>query len=178
MEETQQNQSNLQELLFEYEQLRKENLQNETVVLQIMGASAVLVTAILGVVFSETVQKSSGKGFLLFVATIVLLTGMSQIIDRWRTTFRIASYLRTFDEGKLKIVRWETRLARLREIGPREEGFGSTSAYQLATFAFLAVATFLLGTGYVVQDIQASPPALRLYRWPNSCGHHHSKDAL
>ena len=157
MDETQRDQNNLQELLFEHEQLRKEILQNETIALQIMGATAVLVTAILGAVFSQANQEIIGEGFLVYVATFVTLFGLNQIIYRWRSIFRTASYLRTFDESRLKLVRWETRLLRLRVLAPHDEGYGLASGYQLVTFAFLAVVTYVLGTIYIWQDVQAFP---------------------
>ena len=157
MDEPQQNQNDIQELLFEYEQLRKEILQNDTLVLQIMGGTAVLVTAILGVVFTETVQQTAGKGFLVYVATIVTLLGLSQVIDKHHDTFRTASYIRTFDESKLRVVRWETRLLKLRVLSARDERFGFTSAYQLATYAVLAIFTYLLGTNYFIEDLQSFP---------------------
>lgn len=170
MDETRQDQNNLQELLFEYEQLRKEILQNETIALQIMGAMAVLVTAILGAVFSQANQDTIGEGFLVYVATIVTLIGISQIIDRWRSIFRTASYLRTFDESRLKLVRWETRLLRLRVLSPHDEGYGLTSGYQLATFAVLAVVTYVLGTTYILYDIQAFPHLVAFIAGPIMMG--------
>lgn len=141
-----------QELLFEYEQLRGEILQDEVIVLQILGISAILLTAILGVVFSQAVPQLAGKGYLLLVATIILLVAMTHIIDKWRTTYRIASYLRIFHESQLAHVRYETRYLMLRQLPTKEEGYRKTAGVQLLTYTFILLGTYAAGSWCIWQD--------------------------
>jgi len=157
MKTTAQEQEDLQELLFEYDQLRKEILQNDVLTLQILGTTILLVTAIFSVVFSQALQASTGKGFLFFLATAIAIIGMLQSVDRERSSFVNASYLRTFTEKKLKHVKWETRLFRFRTTSSRTLGFTALASHQLTIYTILVGVTFLLGTLYTVIAYLAHP---------------------
>lgn len=79
--------SNLVELRFEYGQLRKEILQNDSLTLQILGATAVITGAIMTIAFSEAVESSAMKGFLFFVVEVIAIFAAVQTASRSHCTF-------------------------------------------------------------------------------------------
>lgn len=99
------------QLIFQYEQLRKEILQNDTSSLQILGAVSLLVGAIVTVAFASGVQPQT-RGLLLLSANALVVVGHSQRISLLERTNRIATYLRIFVEPHLDHVKWESRMAR------------------------------------------------------------------
>src|SRR6266545_3033213 len=98
------------ELLFEYDQLRKEILENFSLGVQILGGTVTFAAVIMTLGFSGAVQNYSAKAALFFVGESIAFIGMLQTLSLARSTFRIASYLRVFTEKGLDCVRWETRL--------------------------------------------------------------------
>ena len=156
MEMPQEQERTLAELMFEYEQLRQEILQNDVLTLQILGATVLLVGTIMGIAFSEAVKSFAVKGVLFFMADVVALVGMLQHTDRGRSSFLIASYLRIFTEEKMRNVRWETRLAKFREYS-HGRGYGEFISDQLWAYVFIVVANFALGSFHILLDFQNSP---------------------
>lgn len=100
----------IDELRLEYDRLRQEILHNENLVNQILGGVVLLVTVLISVAFSESVPTPLLKAFLFFLAQIIASIGLWQTLERERSIFVIASYLRTFVEPKVPGLKWETRL--------------------------------------------------------------------
>jgi len=144
-----------QELIFEYDQLRKEILHNDAVSLQILGATVVISASIMSITFSEAVKSLTTKGLLCFMAEAVVFIALWQVIDRARSSYLIASYLRIFTEAKMNYLNWENRLARFRQLFPGK-GYGRFVNYQLWTYAFFMLVYFILGSWYMWQRYSSS----------------------
>jgi drug/metabolite transporter (DMT)-like permease len=157
MQTAEREENDSKELLFQYERLREEILHNDALAFQILGATIVLVTAIFGVIFSQAVFDAKGKGFLFAVADAVAIIGMFQGVDRQRSTFLIASYLRHFIEPHMSHVRWETRLLRFRQLSSRKSGYGATLGYELITYFVLVIACLVLGIVFTWFDYFGNP---------------------
>jgi hypothetical protein len=116
---TQDKQGIAEQLMFEYEQLRKEILQNDAQILQIMGGILILTSAIMGFAFqytSDPIEKCS----LFTLASFVSYIGISQNVNKLTNTVFIASYIRIFIEPLLNI-KWETRLSQFRSIAAKHK---------------------------------------------------------
>jgi hypothetical protein len=139
-----------EELRFEYDQLRKEILHNDSLSIQILGGVLILTGVLLGAAFTKEVTAYE-KIALLIVILIVALTGLYQKTIRERGTSRIASYLRIFVEEQVQNVKWEIRLAQARKIelestssGP----YGEFYAYYIYTTVILL--SFVLQVSYTL----------------------------
>lgn len=109
-----------EDLRFQYDKLRTEILNNDTLAVQLLGVTVLLVTAAMGFgLHSATPQPFRTMVFL--AAICMLFMSMLQTIERMRGTFLIASYMRTFLEQKTEHIKWETRLKKFRELSP---GYG------------------------------------------------------
>src|SRR3990172_1206513 len=82
---------------------------------------------------------------------------MLQSVDRERSAFVNASYLRTFTESKLKHVKWETRLFKLRTSSSHMLGFTAFASHQLVIYMVLVGVTFVIGTIYSWGDYHTHP---------------------
>ena len=140
-----------EELLFEYDQLRKEILQNDTLTMQIFGATVLLAGTIITITSSLQINLTL-SGALIFVVWLVTVIALHQAVDRGRSSFVIASYLRLFVEEKLDGIKWETRLALFRGIS-RQHGYNSILTGQLWTYNLILVATFLVGSWCIIADL-------------------------
>src|SRR5215210_2216272 len=101
--------SKTRELLFEYEQLRKEILGNFTLGLQILAGTVTFVAVVMTLGFSEALKSFLAKAALFFVGEAIAFIGLMQTMSLAHSTFQIASYLRVFTEAELRYVKWETR---------------------------------------------------------------------
>ena len=144
--------SKTRELLFEYEQLRKEILGNFTLELQILGGTVTFVAVIMTLGFSEALKSPLAKAALFFVGEAIAFIGLMQTMGLAHSTFQIASYLRVFTETELKYVKWETRLHKFRnslENLPYEEMAGVVRY----TYAFIILTDFILGCFFALLDV-------------------------
>jgi hypothetical protein len=98
------------ELMFEYDQLRKEILQNDALAIQISGGVFLIVSALMGFALTREGVDNLIKGSLFIVAVVVAIYGLFQTTWRVRNTRLIASYLRVHIEPQTSHLRWETRL--------------------------------------------------------------------
>lgn len=140
------------ELLFEYDQLRKEILGNFNLGLQILGGTVTFVAVIMTFGFSQAVQSNLAKAALFFVGETVAFIGLIQTMSLAHSTFQIASYLRIFTEAELSYVKWETRLHLFRDklSGlPYEELTGSMRY----TYAFIIIVNYLLASSYALWNV-------------------------
>lgn len=98
------------ELMFEYDQLRKEILQNDALAIQISGGVFLVVSALMGFALTREGVDNLVKGSLFLVAVLAAIYGLFQTTWRVRNTRLIASYLRVHIEPQTSHLRWETRL--------------------------------------------------------------------
>lgn len=96
------------EILSQFDKLRAEILHNDTLGLQLLGATLLLVSAAMGFAVQEKTNDLLRIGIFLGT-TYILFISMYQTIDRMRSTFFIASYIRVFLEENTKHIQWETR---------------------------------------------------------------------
>ena len=138
------------ELLFEYDQLRKEILGNFTLGVQILGGTVTFVAVIMILGFSDAVKSYLAKAALFFVGESIAFIGMLQTLSLAHSTFRIASYLRVFTEVELEGVKWEGRLHEFRRVEnqPYKEVTGSVRY----TYAFIVIVNFILGSVFALLD--------------------------
>jgi hypothetical protein len=146
-----------EDLRFEYDQLRKEILQNDTHALQIFGGTVLLAGTIITIASSLDITLTL-RGIFIFLVWLITAISLHQAIDRGRSSFVIASYLRLFVEDKLEGVKWETRLAHFRSIS-RRHGYNSILTGQLWTYNLILLVTFVVGSWYFISDL---PPTLDL----------------
>lgn len=99
-----------EELLFEYDQLRKELLQRDAQLLQIRFAIIVFIGALYTVAFSSAVSSEGGKAALFLATFFFAFSGMWQMSEQSNAAYKVASYLRIVIEPSLPGVNWETRL--------------------------------------------------------------------
>jgi len=150
----------LEELMFEYDQLRREILQNDTQSIQILAGVVLLVSALTTIAFGGGVPSLLVKGILFLLAQVIACIGLWQTVQRTHTGFMIASYLRTFVEPKTAGLKWESRLKNFRRHIPTTSfslRFGEFFIYQLLTYLFLIIVNFLLSAGYVIYELRLSP---------------------
>jgi len=133
------------QLLFEYEELRKEILQNDLLSLQIMNLVLLITGGVAGFVFSQSFENSL-KAALFFFAALLGLVGMAQNIDRLRSTNVIGMYLKIFLEPRLRI-KWETRLTNFRSLMTSSYGLELISS-QRVVYTFLVLGDCAFGIYY------------------------------
>lgn len=104
-----------EDLRFEYDQLRKEILQNDQMTLQIMAFVLTAVGATLAIVFSGEQMEPPIKAILLLLAAFIALVGMNLETERVYVMYIIGSYIKIFIEPQSRCLRWETRLTLFRD---------------------------------------------------------------
>jgi hypothetical protein len=149
---TQSDEDRVKQLLFEYDQLRKEILVNHTLELQILGGTVTFVAVIMTLGFSVAVKNYLAKAALFFVGETIAFIGLMQTLGLAHSTFQIASYLRIFTEAELSSPKWETRLHEFRRnLGrlPYEELTGSLRY----TYVFIIVMSYFLASSHALWHI-------------------------
>lgn len=150
MQERSNQQSILSELTFEYDQLRKEILQNDTLTLQILTIILLLSSALMGFAFSQQLSNG-GKSALFFLVEVVALIGLYQNTEIIKSTYIIASYIRTFIEPQTSEIKWETRLLQFfKESSDYKKG-GSLITHQRLVYTIIIFVNFCLGSYYFVE---------------------------
>lgn len=148
------------ELRFEYDQLRKEILHNDRLTMQIFLGVIALLSALMSVTFGIHVQSLLIKGFLFLFAMIIGFIGLDQTIDRERSTFIIASYLRMFIEPNTTGIKWEGRLKEFRARSHAKSvipSFGEFINYLSFTYSILIIINFLLFAACVLYEFSTYP---------------------
>lgn len=138
------------ELLFEYDQLRKEILGNFSLGVQILGGTVTFVAVIMTLGFSGAVKSYLAKAALFFVGESIAFIGMLQALNLAHSTFRIASYLRAFIEPELDDVKWETRLHAFRRV--ENQPYKEVTHSARYTYAFMVIVNFVLGSVFALLD--------------------------
>lgn len=149
----------LEELLFEYDHLRREILQQDTQSIQVVGGVVILVSALMTMAFGAAVSNLLLKGILFLLAQVIVCIGLWQTVQRAYTSLTIASYLRTFVEPQTAGLKWESRLKIYRRHAQatfRHLRFGEFFNYLLIYF-FLILVNFLFSAGYVIYELRMSP---------------------
>jgi hypothetical protein len=149
------NEQDLKELVLEHEQLRREILHNEIIIMQTLTATLAIVAAIMSFALSTAIQDLP-KSVLFLVAESVAIIAMMQSTDKARHTYLIASYLRVFTEAKCSHLKWETRLLKLRKSHP-QQGYGGLIRNQVWLYTFVASTNFALGSWYALQSPKSLP---------------------
>ncbi len=155
----------LKELISEHEALRREILHNETVIMQTVGSTMAIVSAMMGIAFSNIVAAQTVKSFLFFAAESIVIIAMMQSLDKMRLTYLIASYLRVFTEAKLHHLKWETRLSEFRKFQPKK-GYGGLIDNQLWVYSFIALTNFACGA----YNVHQSYPSSKIANFLLACG--------
>ncbi len=143
----------IEELQMEYDHLRQGILHSENLTNQILGAVVLLVTVLISVAFSESVPNPLLKAFLFFLAQIIAIVGLWQTLERERSIFVTASYLRTLIEPKVTGLKWETRLEKFRIHSQKTSGILYYIDYQLFTYPFLIAINYLFSIGHFMYGI-------------------------
>jgi hypothetical protein len=142
------------ELMFEYDQLRKEILHNDELTVRIMQATIALAGAATTVAFSEAITADLAKALLFLMGEVISFIGLWQTIDRSRTTFVLASYIRTFIEPRTGTLKYETRLHRFRSHQPRV-GYRNILGYQVTTYGAIILFNYLLSAAFIYTGLQS-----------------------
>lgn len=136
----------LSEIQFEYDQLRKEILQNDQMTLQIIAFVLATVGAVMSVTFTNQQIDNVVKSGLLIIASFIALVGMYIETERVYTMYVIGSYIRFFIEPHTSGLRWETRLAMFRDKTRRKGymnyGITQKGAYYLVIGANVSIALY------------------------------------
>jgi len=153
------NSPTLEELMFEYDHLRREILQQDIQSIQVVVGVILLVSALMTIAFGVAVSSLLVKGLLFLLVQVIVCIGLWQTIQRAYTSLTIASYLRTFVEPKTVGLKWESRLQNFRnraQITFRHLRVGEFFNY-LLIYLFLIIVNFLLSAGYVLYELRSSP---------------------
>ena len=148
----------LEELMFEYDHLRREILQQDIQAIQVVAGVILLVSAVMTIAFGVAVSSLLVKGLLFLLMQVIVCIGLWQTIQRAYTSLTIASYLRTFVEPKTAGLKWESRLENFRRRAQgtfRHLRLGEFFNY-LLIYLFLIIANFLLSVGYVIYELRFS----------------------
>jgi UDP-N-acetylmuramyl pentapeptide phosphotransferase/UDP-N-acetylglucosamine-1-phosphate transferase len=92
-----------EELMFKYEQLRKEILQNHTLTLQVMGGVLVIASALVTYILTKEYISTQLKAFLFLLLGVVASLGLLQDIYPVGSTYVIASYIKNFIEPNMNV---------------------------------------------------------------------------
>jgi hypothetical protein len=145
-----------EELRFEYDQLRKEILNNSTVSLQMLGGILVITGVVLNAALDKGVSDPKEKAALIGFIWLLASLGMLFTRDRARSTGMIAAYLRLVIEPRTQAIRWESNLFDLRERHPGS-GWGSWSFLQLSAYNILSIAAYIFCAAYSLAGIEKLP---------------------
>lgn len=154
MPEPHRDEQELKELMAEHEQLRREILHNEIIIMQTLTATLAIVAAIMSFAFSNAIQGLA-KSILFLIAESIAIIAMMQSTGKARHTYLIASYLRVFTEEKLDHLRWETRLLKLCKLHP-QRGYGGLIHNQVWLYIFITSTNFMLASWYALKDFRNS----------------------
>lgn len=153
------NSPSLEELMFEYDQLRREILQQDSQSIQVLVGVILLVSGLTTIAFGVAVSSFLVKGILFLLVQVIVCIGLWQTVQRAYISLTIASYLRTFVEPNTAGLKWESRLKKYRiystAIFPHLR-FGEFLNY-LLIYIFLIIANFLFSAGYVLYEMRLSP---------------------
>jgi len=153
------NVSSLEELMFEYDQLRREILQQDAQSIQVLVGVILLVSGLTTIAFGVAVSSLLVKGILFLLVQVIVCIGLWQTVQRAYISLTIASYLRTFVEPNTAELKWESRLKKYRRHSTAtfpHLRFGEFLNY-LLIYIFLILANFLFSTGYIFYQMRLSP---------------------
>ena len=148
-----------EELMFEYDQLRREILQQDSQSIQVLVGVILLVSGLTTIAFGVAVSSLLVKGILFLLVQVIVCIGLWQTVQRAYISLTIASYLRTFVEPKTTGLRWESRLKKYRRRAMatfRHLRLGEFFNY-LLIYIFLIIVNFLFSAGYVIYEMRLSP---------------------
>lgn len=118
-----------EQLMFLYDKLREEIMQNVSLSFQILASTVLFVGTIMTIALSASEQEPLIKALIFALAEITVLAGWAQRVDRIRQSESVAAYMRTFLEPELPGVQWETNLPEFRRHfarDRRDRGYGNT----------------------------------------------------
>lgn len=159
------------DLLFEYQQLREEILQNNILVHQTLVGVLLIVGAIMGFA-TEVTEVSFAKALLFLIAACISSIGLVQTAHIRMSTHVIGAYLRIFIEPNVS-VKWETNLHKLRNMRstgpqthprmawlqrlplldpPAKGEHLEFLQHHVAVYLFLVLVSALLGTYYFLTE--------------------------
>jgi hypothetical protein len=148
-----------EELMFEYDQLRREILQQDMQSIQVLVGVVLLVSGLTTIAFGVAVTSLLVKGILFLLVQVIVSIGLWQTVQRAYISLTIASYLRTFVEPQIEGLKWESRLKKYRRraqvLFPHSR-FGEFINY-LLIYLLLIIVNFLFSTGYVIYEMRLSP---------------------
>lgn len=144
-------------LQFEYDQLRREILQNFVLTMQILGGTFALSGTLWSIALSTAVDDHRIKGVLFLFVWGIAIVASFRTTDLVRSTFMIAAYLRVFIEPRLANPKWETRLFQLRKVYPLG-GFGTFRLTEQSTYVAIVLGSLGLAGFYIV------PLSLRIFQ--------------
>jgi hypothetical protein len=133
----------------QYQELRKEILQNEQLVLQSMTAVLVLIGATITVAFSQFVPDDRIRALLFYGAELLAFFSLFHSATHQTGNFHLGYYLARFVEPNLDHINWEARIVLWRRQHP-VPSVGETffSGNRLPASALVAI-TWALGSYYV-----------------------------
>lgn len=148
-----------EELMFEYDQLRREILQQDSQSIQVLVGVILLVSGLTTIAFGVAVSSLLVKGMLFLLVQVIVCIGLWQTVQRAYISLTIASYLRTFVEPKTAGLRWEGRLKKYRRHTTatfHHLRFGEFLNY-LLIYITLIIVNFLFSAGYIMYEMRLSP---------------------
>ena len=152
----------IEEFKPEYDSLRQEILHNDTLITQILGGVVVLSSALMSIALSDSVTNLLVKSFLFFFVQAIAYIGLLQTLERERTNFVIASYLRTFIESKIPSIKWETRLEKFRASSRKASRISYYFNFQVYTYPFLIGINYLLAMYFLYEFFTPSSLSITL----------------
>jgi hypothetical protein len=161
--EQQQDTNRHEALLKEYESLRKEIADRQTLRFTILGFTVATIGTILGLTADRTLQIGSELDrftlALVSFALGALITAQNLTIHQSQRIANIAAYIRVFIESQVDGIEWETRLKHQKDRDhPRPQWVG-TSRSLAGYYVFLTLAA---STMAFIAGLHRFPLALAL----------------
>lgn len=141
-----------EEILFQYHRLREEILHNDVMSMQQLAAVLVLVGVIMGFAFSDKIEEKNIilKSLCFVIASGISSFGFLQHVDRIRTTFKIASFMRIFLEEHTTQLKWERRLQEFRTL--KKDDADPRSFAFLSLYGVVIFINFILALGFFYES--------------------------
>ncbi|MCX6021907.1 MAG: hypothetical protein NTZ05_09305 [Chloroflexi bacterium] len=140
------------ERIFLYEQLRKEILQNDTIITQILGATFAFVSALTGFAFAQKPESPEVRGIIFLFANFIALAGAYKSIHKESGTMFLSQYIVIFIENRLDLVKYETNLGIFRKRFT-SGSFNKFTFNNIDVYTLLAIATSIASSYYFFQSL-------------------------
>lgn len=136
----------------EYQSLRSEMTQADTLNYQTMGGVVAVSASILAAGFNQV--DPSLKLFVFLCVYSITIPGYRLLQGNRRRIWRISTYIRTFLEPNFEFIQWETRLEKSRRLKTTSQRQSLSSLVGTNEWFIITILDIIAGLGAVIALIQ------------------------